>query len=223
MNLTHIRPYQILGIEDNYPEEVRFFMPQAQGSGSLLSLESIMLIKLMRVTNADYVFEFGTYKGLTTRLLLANLPIKNNLDPQEKRVYTLDLPDLENVYFQGTDVDLAEEALNFKRKYLEESNSHLVNQVFQDSMKFDGEQYQKKFQLIFIDGNHEISYVKKDTENAFKMIADGPSVIIWHDYGHPEFDDNSRYLEQLGKEMKMFHIEHTKMVIHPIGFEIKPI
>ena len=42
--LEHIRPYQVLGIGDDFPEEVRFFMPPAQGAGSLLSIESLLLI-----------------------------------------------------------------------------------------------------------------------------------------------------------------------------------
>src|SRR6185369_2296726 len=107
--LEHIRPYQLLGVPDEFPEEIRFFMPPAQGAGSLLSIESLLLIKLMRITRPKYLFEFGTYKGLTTRLLLANLPAVSGASGE--RIYTLDLPSLEDVHFQGTDVDLAQEAL----------------------------------------------------------------------------------------------------------------
>jgi len=77
--LEHIRPYQVLGIHDEFPEEIRFFMPPAQGAVSLLSIESLLLIKLLRITQPKYLFEFGTYKGLTTRLLLANLPQSEQL------------------------------------------------------------------------------------------------------------------------------------------------
>jgi len=218
--LEHIRPYQVLGVADEFPEEIRFFMPQAQGSGSLLSIESLLLIKLMRITQPKYLFEFGTYKGLTTRLLLANLPPMSGVSGE--RIYTLDLPSLDDVHFQGTDVDLAQEALGFERKYLQEQDRHLVKQILQDSMKFDGSQYAGKFQFIFIDANHEVAYVRRDTENSLKMLSQEKGCLIWHDYGHPEFPELTKYIEDLGKEMKVFHVEHTKLAFHPRGFNIQP-
>jgi predicted O-methyltransferase YrrM len=218
--LEHIRPYQVLGIADPFPEEVRFFMPPAQGSGSLLSIESLLLIKLVRVIEPKYLFEFGTYKGLTTRLLLANLPPRSDLS--DERIYTLDLPTLDNVHFKGTDVNLAREALGFERKYLGEKNSHLVKQILRDSMVFDGAEYPERFQFIFIDGNHDVSYARKDTENSFKMFSKEKGCIIWHDYGHPEFAELTQYIEDLGKQMDVYHVEHTKMAFHPRGFSVVP-
>jgi predicted O-methyltransferase YrrM len=218
--LEHIRPYQVLGVADEFPEEIRFFMPQAQGSGSLLSIESLLLIKLMRITQPKYLFEFGTYKGLTTRLLLANLPPMSGVSGE--RIYTLDLPSLDDVPFQGTDVDLAQEALGFERKHLQEQDRHLVKQILQDSMKFDGSQYAGKFQFIFIDANHEVAYARRDTENSLKMFSQEKGCLIWHDYGHPEFPELTKYIEDLGKEMKVLHVEHTKLAFHPRGFNIQP-
>jgi predicted O-methyltransferase YrrM len=219
-NLEHIRPYQVLGIADEFPEEIRFFMPPAQGSGSLLSIESLLLIKLMRITKPKYLFEFGTYKGLTTRLLLANLPPASGVSGE--RIYTMDLGNLDNVHFQGTDVTLAKEALGFERKYLAEKNHGLVKQILQDSMIFDGAQYAGKFQFIFIDANHEVAYARRDTENSLKMLSGEKGCLIWHDYGHPEFPELTQYIEELGKEMDVFHVEHTKLAFHPIGFQIQP-
>lgn len=218
--LEHIRPYQVLGVADEFPEEIRFFMPPAQGSGSLLSIESLLLIKLMRITKPKYLFEFGTYKGLTTRLLLANLPAVDGASGE--RIYTLDLPNLDDVHFQGTDVDLAREALGFERKYLGEHNRGLVKQILQDSMTFDGSEYAGKFQFIFIDGNHDVAYARRDTENSLQMLSNEKGCLIWHDYGHAEFPELTQYIEDLGKEMDVFHVEHTKLAFHPRGFEIAP-
>jgi predicted O-methyltransferase YrrM len=220
MRLAHIRPYQVLGIPDEYSEEVRFFMPPAQGSGSLLSIESLLLIKFMRVTKPKRIFEFGTYKGLTTRLLLVNLPPVESA-PGE-RIFTLDLPNLNDVHFQGTDVDLAREALDYERKYLAEANHGLVKQILEDSMKFDATKYRRWFQFIFIDANHEVAYVRRDTENAMKMFADDRGCVIWHDYGHPEFPELTQYVDDLGSQMEIYHIEHTKLAFHPRGFQIAP-
>lgn len=68
-----VRPYQVLLIPDTFGDEVKFFMPEPQAWGSLTTIEAMMLVKLMRIVNPRNIFEFGTYKGLTTRLLLENL------------------------------------------------------------------------------------------------------------------------------------------------------
>jgi len=37
--------------------------------------------------------------------------------------------------------------------------------------------------LIFIDGDHHSESIASDTANAFKLLKDENSVIVWHDYG----------------------------------------
>jgi len=217
LQIKHIRPYQVLRIEDGFFEEIKFFMPQARGAGSTSTIESILLIKLMRIVDASYIFEFGTYKGLTTRLLLENLPDKNITS---ERVFTLDLDDLEGVKFQGTDINLANEVLNYKRKYLTSKSKHLVKQIFEDCLTFDERQYLNKFQFIFVDGNHEIDYVKSDTEKSFKMLSNSPSCIVWHDYGNPEFPELTAYIQNLATTKQIYHIEDTMIAFYLIGKKI---
>lgn len=219
--LTHIRPYQLLGIEDGFEdqEEIKFFMPPAQGAGSLSTLESVVLIKLLRCVKPDYLFEFGTYKGYTTRLLLENLPAS---EAGGERIYTLDLPELDDITFQGTDKALAQEALGFVRKYVACERADLVKQVLQDSMTLDAQLYAQQFQYIFVDANHELSYVCKDTENAFKMLAEGPACIIWHDYGNAQFPELTQYLDELGREIQLYHVENTMIVFHLVGKQVLP-
>lgn len=218
--ITHIRPYQLLRIGDRFGEEIKFFMPQPQGRGSTSTLESVLLIKLMRIVDADYIFEFGTYKGLTTRLLLENLPDK--ADISGKRIYTLDLPSLDGVEFQGNDMRVAEEAIGFERKYLKSRDSKLVQQLLQDCLTLDEQQYKEKFQFIFIDGNHEISYAKSDTEKAFVMLAQSPSCIAWHDYGNPEFPELTAYIDDLAKTKRIYHVENTMLAFHLVGKDVVP-
>lgn len=216
-NVINIRPNQVLRINDRFSEDINFFMPPADGRGATSTLESVILIKLMRIVDASYIFEFGTYKGLTTRLLLENLPDKKCND---ERIFTLDLPDIDGVNFQGTDVDLAKISIKAQRKYLTSNKKHLVKQLLIDCLELNELEYLKKFQLIFIDGNHEVSYVKSDTEKSFKMIADSPSCIAWHDYGNPEFPELTSYIQNIAKEIKVFHIENTMLAFHLTGKEV---
>ncbi|MFC6945358.1 hypothetical protein ACFQI9_11330 [Paraburkholderia dipogonis] len=125
--MIHIRPTHLLSIPDDFEEEIKFFMPPAQGAGSLTTIESVMLLKLLRCVEPTFIFEFGTYKGYTTRLLLENLPESN---VECERIYTLDLPEIDNIDFQGGDKNLALEALNFKRKYLNSSKKIWLNRFF---------------------------------------------------------------------------------------------
>jgi hypothetical protein len=220
--MNHIRPYQLLHITDNFDDEIRFFMPPLDGSGGLRTLESVLLIKLLRIVVPEFIFEFGTYRGETTRLLLENLP-ESKCDVKGERIYTLDLPDINNVVFQGSDKIIAEKALGFNRKYLASAKYNLVKQIFQDSMKFEPEDYLlNMFQYIFIDANHEISYVRKDTENAMKMLANAPSCIIWHDYGNPEFPELTQYLDELSNSIDLYHVENTMLVFYLLGKEVPP-
>ena len=209
--LNHIRPHRVLSIEDKMEEKIVFFMPPAAGAGALTVFESVMLLKLVRCTNPDFIFEFGTFDGRTTRLILENLPENGSSEP---RIYTLDLPGTEGVVFQGDDKLLAEKALLSERKYLSSKNKHLVKQVFQDSMTLNAEPYLKKFDFIFIDANHEYEYVKKDTENSRQMISEKNGCIVWHDYGNPQFPELTRYLDELGKSLLLYHIEGTMLVFH---------
>lgn len=39
-----------------------------------------------------------------------------------------------------------------------------------------------KFDFVFIDGDHSYEGVKSDTKNAFKILKDKDSMIVWHDY-----------------------------------------
>lgn len=217
--LVHIRPYQLLSIADGLSDEINFFMPSVEAAGSLTVLESIMLLKLMRCVSPSYVFEFGTFKGYTTRLLLENLPDR---DLGTERIYTLDLPDLEDIVFQGTDKELATESLTFHRKYLTSPRKGLVRQILQDSMTLDPQQYQQKFQFIFIDANHEVNYARRDTENSLAMLATAPSCIVWHDYGNPQFPELTQYLEQLATQIPLHHIEDTMLAFHLLGKDVAP-
>lgn len=215
--IRRIRPTHLLQIPDRFDEKIVFYMPQAQGSGSLYSIEQIILIKLMRITNASYIFEFGTYKGLTTRILLENLPEKN---VEGQRVYTLDLPALDGVKFQADDDKVALESLGYKRKYLESDKKHLVSQLYQDSMTFDCSNYIGKFQLVFIDGNHELSYVKKDTENALQMMSEAQSCVAWHDYGNPKFPELTEYINSLSMEYPIYFVENTMTAFYLRGVNV---
>jgi uncharacterized protein (DUF488 family) len=59
-----------------------------------------------------------------------------------------------------------------------------LTQIYHNSLTFDYTKLNRKFDLIFIDGDHSTEAVKIDTANAFNLLKDENSVIIWHDFGN---------------------------------------
>lgn len=213
----HIRPYRVLSIEDGRGEEVKFFMPPADGAGSLTAFESVMLLKLVRTINPDFIFELGTFDGRTTRLVLEDLPDNGDNSP---RIYTRDLPDTEGIVFQGDDKLLAEKAVVSTRKYNQSPKKGMVRQILQDSMTFDPTPYKGKFDFIFVDANREYEYVKKDTENSLQMLGGECNCIVWHYYGNPQFPELTRYLEERADSLELYHIEGTMLVFYVQGVRV---
>lgn len=58
-----------------------------------------------------------------------------------------------------------------------------VTHIGHDSHSFDFSVFSEKFDLIFIDGEHSYEGVKIDTQNAFTLLRNSNSIIVWHDYG----------------------------------------
>lgn len=58
-----------------------------------------------------------------------------------------------------------------------------INLLEGDSRSFDFSNYKGKQDLVFVDGDHHFDSVVSDTENAFRLLCNENSAIIWHDYG----------------------------------------
>lgn len=56
-----------------------------------------------------------------------------------------------------------------------------------NSADFDFSAMGKKFDLVFIDGDHHYHMVRNDTEKVFRHLLHERSIVVWHDYtNHPE-------------------------------------
>jgi predicted O-methyltransferase YrrM len=212
LKIIHIRPRDVFKINDRFETKINFFIPETTGLGSINAIESLLLIKLMRIVDASYLFEFGTHKGLTTRLLLENLP---NKDISDERIYTIDLQSTSGVEFAGKDEQIAYDAIKFQIKYYQESkNQHLVKQIFGDSLGLNEHQYKEKFQFIFVDGNHKLNYLNSDTEKSFNMLAKSKSCIVWHDYRNTEYPEVTAYIDNLSRQYRIYHVENTRIAFY---------
>ena len=66
--------------------------------------------------------------------------------------------------------------------YLKDTKN--LTTYYHNSLTFDFSTLGKKFDMIFVDGDHSYNGVVTDTRNVFKLLKDENSVIVWHDYGN---------------------------------------
>jgi predicted O-methyltransferase YrrM len=169
----------------------RFIMQTFPGIGASISmLEGAVLAALIQKVGAKRIFEFGTYKGVSTTQLALNLP-------DDGMVYTLDLPEDHPAYSLA--IPKSEErqiaAETGKGILIPQELRHQVTFVRSDSAKFDTTPYRGMMDLVFVDGAHSYEYVKNDTEKGLEMLRPG-GIIAWHDCA-PSHPDLVRYLKSL--------------------------
>jgi hypothetical protein len=105
------------------------------------------------------------------------------------------------------------ELVKLQRLFSKDLNN--VLHIQHNSQTYDFSQLGKQFDLIFIDGDHSYGAVKKDTENAFKLLKDNHSIIVWHDYGRSYNIENWNTIAAMidgtpeDKRHKIYHISNT--------------
>jgi predicted O-methyltransferase YrrM len=178
--------------------------------GMTSDYESWILSCLSKVS--DNIFEFGTCSGKNTMLMALNSKENSNiisltLDQNESKKLSLNKRD-NNTSIRNIINESNYEKFLFSGKKIEKK----IEVIFIDSRKFNTEKYLRKFDLIFIDGGHTYSIVKNDSEKAFKMLSN-KGLIIWHDYvvGKESCKDVCKYINELEKGKKIFHIKDTSM------------
>jgi predicted O-methyltransferase YrrM len=220
--IISIRPKVILSFieqQQQLPVDVKLQIPSSQ-IGSLTMLEAMMMISLMKIVNPKNIFEFGTYLGYTTNLLLSN-------SSSDSKVFSIDLgyntSDVEYTK-NASEKDLKSSDIlndNFLTLKQAQKGTHYLKNVSNlekvrlkliigDSTEYnpDVDNLKNNTDFIFIDGGHTYDLVKKDTETSEKMISE-KGIVLWHDFGSKIHGDVTNFLEDFSKENLIYHIEHT--------------
>ncbi len=142
--------------------------------------DHIALISLIEYFNIKTVFEFGTWRGCTTLLFYSH--------PNIKKVATLDIHKDMNITYNSPkrgamdakgDMRIHEaHPQSEKNFYGSFFRGKPIKQIFCDSMKYVPAE---KYDMVFVDANHDYTHVKNDTELALKMAK---KIIAWHDYNN---------------------------------------
>jgi len=176
-------------------------------SNVLRPIEAQILSALTFSIQPKAIFEIGTYQGLTALHFAQNTP-------SDSTINTLDLPgdfadtakeDILNFnYSDLLVVNLSMKSLNH-RIYQNHPMRHKIKEIFENSINFDFSPYYGKIDLVFIDGNHSLPYVKSDTEAAMKMLTKN-GVVVWHDYEYIFHREIFNYLNRLSKQYPIYSI-----------------
>ena len=147
-------------------------------------------------------FEIGTWRGESVA----------NMARVAKECYTLNL----------SAEEMRRMGIRSKYMYLLGYFSKALDNVVHlsgNSLDFDFAALDKRFDIIFIDGDHHYEHVRNDTEKALKYLAHDSSVIVWHDYAfHPEkvrFEVLAGILDGTdpSSHADLYHVSQTKCAI----------
>jgi predicted O-methyltransferase YrrM len=170
-----------------------------QESHHVNHVDMIYVCAIARTTDANRLFEFGTYRGQTTCGLASVCP--------DAQVYTLNLPPEEDPRYAP-----------YIGKFISESpHKNRIEQIYCDSRKFDVAPYVGMMDYIFIDGDHSYEGVKNDTEKALAMLKPG-GIIVWHDYASKS-PGVLKYLSELSAERPIFHVKKTCLALYVDGLD----
>lgn len=116
-------------------------------------------------------FEIGTWMGESV----------SNVAAVASHCTTLNLPDDEMLK-----MGLNKNYVGLHRFFSQKFGN--ITHIQANSQTFNYDSLSQKFDLIFIDGDHHYESVKNDTANAFKLLKNSDSIIVWHDYGNNPSD-----------------------------------
>jgi predicted O-methyltransferase YrrM len=191
------RDFPQISVLDICPGTQRWTLQSFPSVGASVSpMECAALAGLSRLVGARRVFEFGTYKGVSTTQLVLNLA-------DGGMVFTLDLPEDHPAY--SLPIPKPEEraiaAEGGKGILIPRDLLDRVTFLSADSALFDENPYLESMDLVFVDGAHSYEYVKSDSEKGWRMLRSG-GIMAWHDCNaqHP---DVVRYIRETRHRVKV--------------------
>jgi len=211
--MHHIRPYKVFTLIDTPPLDriIKVPIPSRHGPGPVMLLETFLIIAASRIVAARRIFEFGTFLGSTTLNLALNAP-------DDAEIFTLDLDEdhASTVIQHPADAEVTRVHLASQKKldFLGSSVCRKITMLSGDSTEFDFSPWKDSIDLVFIDGGHDLTTVKADTESGLQMARrDHPACILWHDYRNPDYVTSTSYLDELSQRLDIFHIEETMLCL----------
>lgn len=228
--LAQIKPkvvFMKIEASDPAPVSMKINVPSSD-IGSVTLLEASALVSLIKLIKPRKIFEFGTFLGYSTCLLVEN-------SAADCAVYSLDLGDSHVseqplAAFAAADVrrdghvndEYLRGAQGARGPYYttalsvaDQSRLHLLQQ---DSRTFQPAVHglEGSVDMVFVDGGHDTETVTIDTANARKMIGDS-GVIVFHDFNSTIHGEVTQFVNGLAEHGVVVWIQHTMLAVLLIG------
>lgn len=219
--------FQKIEADNAGPVPMKINVPSS-GIGSVTLLEATALVSIVKLIRPAKIFEFGTFLGYSTALLVENSDaactihsldlgeshangqaLDSYADADLRRDATINDAYLRDVQSAGTPRYLGG---------LSDADASRLTLLQQDSRQFDpaARGLVGAVDLVFVDGGHDIETVAIDTANARKMIGDS-GVIVWHDFNSTIHGDVTTFVNDLAANELVIHIQHTMMAMLLVG------
>lgn len=203
------------------PVDMQLQVPSS-GIGSITLLEASALVSALHLTQPQRVFEFGTFLGYSTALLLRNTS-------ETCEVVSIDLGDQSAAFNEAAFYSEAELRSDDKKnddylrymqstkgprylRNLSAAQTSRLKLLYGNSLQLDLDAagLRNAVDFVFIDGGHDAATVASDTQKALEMTGtDG--VIAWHDFDSRIHSDVTDFVQSLAAEHLVFHVENTML------------
>ena len=161
------------------------------GNWSTPLADVFVVLKAALGFESKRILELGSYRGDTARLLAENTG-------PDTVIFAVDADERHGASYQGLAI-----ASKIRRK-----TGRISPALFDPGEKFD---------LIFVDADHDFDSAMNDSEVAFQLLAK-PGVILWHDYNHEFFFHGMcgvpEALNVIAKRHAIYSIRGTWLAIH---------
>ncbi|HTA82681.1 MAG TPA: class I SAM-dependent methyltransferase [Bacteroidia bacterium] len=195
-NISSLPVVDLNTLLPNFKEELNTF---AFLEGGSLPTDLCLIRGVCKsVPNCNY-FEIGTCRGESVI----------NVADVCNECYTLDLDP--KLIADKTEAELI--------GFFSKSNNN-IKQLYGNSLTFDYAGLNKKFDVVFIDGDHHYESVMSDTANVFKHLLNKDSIVIWHDYGYdpvtPRHEVMAAIMDGIPAELRknLYHVSNTMCAIY---------
>ena len=202
-NLTALPQIEIKDLGQEVAEKISTFILDG---GSLIT-DLQLLMSLASRNEVKSYFEIGTWRGESVFNVAKILEDCTTLNLSEKEMKDF-----------GWNPKYAEQHAILSKK-----NSKILH-LHGNTVNFDFEALNKKYDLIFIDGDHTYEMVKSDTEKVFQHLVHENSIVVWHDYAYSpqkiRYEVFRAILDGLGKENHQY-LYHPKNTMCAVFFKGK--
>ena len=141
--------------------------PVSFSDGGSTPMDLALLKGLASQFQSCTYFEIGTWRGESAAIVAS----------VAQHCYTLNLTNDELLQLGKSEAYI--NAHGFFSK-----SAKNIEHLHGNSRSFDFSPYYGKCDLVFVDGDHHYESVKHDTSEAFKLLKNEHSIIVWHDYGN---------------------------------------